>query len=64
MKYIELMRTLLFKKRVQFYYFFNIYPMKYFIQTVYHTKDTYLISTLCNFYKIFLKIQLLGPYLL
>ena len=26
--------------------FFFIYPMKYFIQTVYHIKDTYLISIL------------------
>ena len=34
-------------KRVHFYYFFFfIYSMKYFIQTVYHIKDTYLISTL------------------
>ena len=29
---------------------FFIYPMKYFIPTVYHIKDTYLISTLWNFY--------------
>ena len=30
--------------------FFFIHPMKYFIQTAYHIKDTYLISTLRNFY--------------
>ena len=29
-----------------FLLFFFIYPMEYFIQTVYHIKDTYLISTL------------------
>ena len=33
-------------KTVTFLRFFFIYPMKYFIQTVYHIKDTYLISTL------------------
>ena len=33
-----------------FLLFFFIYPMKYFIQTVYHIKDTYLTSTLWNFY--------------
>ena len=38
--------------------------MKYFIQTVYHIKDTYLISTLVNFHLKIFKIQLLGPHLL
>ena len=33
-----------------FLLFFFIYPMEYFIQTVYHIKDTYLISNLWNVY--------------